>query len=57
MQNNLTKVYDLKDDHGLIHTYQTCTNEGRAGPISEHGLFGSPVWWRAIETVRFRSTP
>jgi hypothetical protein len=50
MPKSLTKVYDLKEDTGLIYTYQSYTREGRCGFVPEHGLFGSEEWWEAIKS-------
>lgn len=50
MSNNLVKIYDLKENPGWIQLVQKATLETEDyGLVPEHGLFGSPQWWRAIE--------
>ena len=49
MSEDLVKVYDLKADHTFISAVQKATLEtGDYGLVPEHGLFGSPEWWQAI---------
>ena len=49
MEHNLTKLYDLRDDRKKICLVQKATLETKDyGLVPEHGLFGSPEWWRAI---------
>ena len=50
MSNDLVKIYDLKENHGWIQLVQKATLEtDDYGLVSEHGLFGSPEWWRSVE--------
>jgi hypothetical protein len=50
MTDELVKIYDLKQDHRRIGLIQkACLESKENGFITEHALFGSVDWWRAIE--------
>ena len=50
MSSDLVKIHDLKEEANWIQLVQKATLETEdSGLVPEHGLFGSPDWWRAIE--------
>jgi hypothetical protein len=49
----LRVVYDLREAEAHIAAVQDATlHTDYAGLVSEHGLFGSGNWWRAVEDGR-----
>jgi len=50
MTDELVKIYELKQDHRRIGLIQkACLESKENGFVTEHALFGSADWWRAIE--------
>jgi len=43
-------IYDLREADAYVASVQDATlHSDWAGLVPEHGLFGSPEWWQAIE--------
>ena len=47
--DHLVQIYDLRYDRAHIENVQKATSQTKDfGLISEHGLFGSEEWWKAV---------
>lgn len=52
----MIEVYSLKNDARRISDVQNARlNTKKYGIISEHGLFGTDEWWRAIESGKIEA--